>query len=229
MESAGPSLFEENLLCRQLDCRKHCTHRFRSEYVTVHWNCVQTVKQACESDGIDIGVIKDLMWVVAAWRRPASSLALTRLSVHPLSMVATKQMGMIARSCGMPQLAMLPNEILLTIQKFSINSGFWQAIQSLVFLETVTAMKAGPTLTVPFTQVESWERDQSMLPWSRSRLEPIVRITIDVHGIEKVERLPVMPRYSGECPPGRLYIIEEEGAFASTAANIKVSPSPRVL
>lgn len=187
------------------------------------------MEQACESDGIDIGGIKDLMWVAAAWRRPAWSLAFTRLSVPPLSMVATKQMGVIARSCGMPQLALLPNEILLTIQKFSIDSAFWQAVQSLVFLKTLMGMKAGPTLTVPFPQVESWERDQSMLPWSRSRLEPIVRITIDVQGIEKVERLPVMPRYSGECSHDRLYIVEEEGAFASTSANIKVCLASRVV
>ena len=217
-----PLLLEENILCRQLDCRKHCTHRLRIEYVTVHWNCLQTVKQACKSDNIDIGSIKDRIWVAAAWRRPASSLALTRLSVPPTSMIATKQMGVIARSSGMPQLVTLPNEILLTIQKFSINSAFWQAVQCLAFLQTVMGMKPGPTLTVPFMQVESWERDQSISPWSRSRLEPIVRITIDLHGIEKVERLQVVPRYSSECSNDRLYIVEEEGAFASITASIRV-------
>ena len=220
---------DESTLCRQLDCRKHCTHRFRIEYVTVHWNCLQIVKHACESDGIDIGSIKDRIWVAAAWRRPAASLALTRLSVPPVSMIATKQLGLIARSSGMPQLATLPNEILWTIQKFSINSPFWQAVQSLVFLQTVMGMKPGPTLTVPFMQVESWERNQSILPWSRSWLEPIVRITIDLHGIEKVERLEVIPRYSGECSNDRLYIVEEEGAFASITASIRVCLSSFVL
>ena len=225
----GSSTFEANILCRQLDCRKHCTHRFRIEYVTVHWDCLQTVKQACEHQGIDIEDLKDLVWVAAAWRRPASSLALTRLAVPPVSMLHTKHMEVIARSCGMPRLATLPPEILISIQRFSINATFWQAVQSLVFLHTVMALKPGPTLTVPFSQIEAWERDQPILPWSRLRLEPIVRITIDLHGIEKVERLPVMPRYTGECSNDRLYIVEEEGAFVSTTANIKVCLGPRVL
>lgn len=166
----------------------------------------------------------DLVWMVAAWRKPAATMAPTRLSARGMSMLDSRFLGPVAQAFGMPQLASMPFDILVYIQEYSADGPFWRAIRVMVFLDIVMNLKPGPPVDVALTKLETWARDQPIQPYmdGSSELGPVIRIHVDVHGIQKIERLPEMPMYSGECYHDRLFLVGEEYEFKSAMGTIKV-------
>lgn len=193
--------------------------------MTVHWDCCNALIKVAAKGGVH-DTFRDLVWMVAAWRKPGASMAPTRLSASNMSMFDTRFLARVAQGCGIPQLANMPVDVLLSIHEYSADSVFWRPIQAMVFFETVMKLQMGPSLLVPFTQLDTWARGQPIMPYRSSKLDPIIRITVDVHGIKKVERLPWIPTYTGECYHDRLFIIAEEKDFGATVGMIKVRAPP---
>ena len=212
--------------CRLLTCHRHYSRSNpKPDCVTIHKDCFDLLRRACAVFEVEYSQVADLIWIVAAWRRPAATSAPTRLSAHPYPMFDMKFLRVLSRACGLPHLARMPFDILQHIQAYSADAPFWRPIQVMVFFETVRNLTLGPTLTVPVAQLEGWECDKPILPYSSPKLDPIIRVTIDAHGISKIERLPEMPVYTGEVSRDRLFIVEPAVMFAKDIATIKVRAS----
>ena len=223
----SPIYVEKEILCRTLTCRE--LGHVPTEHVTIHEDCYMILSAAAKEKGVEIEC-SDEVWIVAVWRKPAPKLAPTRLIDSGLSMLDSRFLGPAARDVGLPPLANLPLELLLHIHGYSADAPFWRRTQVMAFLEMVMSLKLGYTLSIPFTQIETWVRDGPVLRRGSAKLDSIIRITVDVNGIRTVERLPEMPTYSGETIHNRMFIVDKEEVFSSTTATIKVclSPSPFV-
>ncbi|MBE3048627.1 hypothetical protein IMZ48_40230 [Candidatus Bathyarchaeota archaeon] len=215
----SPIHLENEILCRTLTCRK--PGHLKMEHVTIHDDCQMVLWEAALEKGVG-HEFPDLVWMAAAWRKPAPMLAPTRLIDSSTSMLDSRFLGPAARDLGFPLLANMPLELLLHIRGYSADAPFWRRTRVMAFLENVRSIKLGPTLSMPFTQIETWIRDEPVLPYRSSKLDPVIRITVDVHGIKNVERLPEMPTYNGETFHDRMFIVAPKEVFNTTTATLKV-------
>ncbi|SPO05544.1 uncharacterized protein DNG_08231 [Cephalotrichum gorgonifer] len=205
------------VFCQRLDCRRH--PKYFAETATVHDQCFRTVKTVCGEKGIDFNEVKHRLWIAMSWRKPARATASTNLTVGAAA--AGEVLRRVAEACGLQKLLSLPLELIIQIEVYSKHAHFWRTIKALAFVEAMLGMPRGPSLSVPLSEIQYWERGGLVLPYTSLPLLPIIRIAVDVHGIEKVERLPEMPTYDGQYSHSRVFIIEEASFFRDVSALIK--------
>jgi hypothetical protein len=123
---------------------------------------------------------------------------------------------------GLPELSRLPNELFEIIRGFSPHSIFWKSLLAIQLASYATRMLTESLSTVLLSEVLSWERHGVLKCTSSLSRSPIIRLTIDFEGINKVERLPVAPAYSGKYSNYNRTIIEHESLLNRVQAQVKV-------
>lgn len=171
-----------------------------------------SIMTASRSSGNNAPSVNRLLWTVSgSWLRGAAPGTKRNLSVTP--MVDKNTLRRISRFCGFPRLYTLPLELLEMIRQQSRHSLVWKCIPALKLADCVSTLQPDPLLTVPLRDVLSWERGGKLECVAESRsppLPPILRLTVDSLGISKVERLPALPVYTGECASHLALIVENE-------------------
>ncbi|KAI3326612.1 hypothetical protein HD806DRAFT_487712, partial [Xylariaceae sp. AK1471] len=99
--------------------------------------------------------------------------------------------------CKLPHLYKLPLEILQMIQSYSKHALIWRGILAFNLAAYISNKTAGSLSTIPLQDIIYWERgNQPQVMLSPSL--PLIRITVDLIGISKIERTSCQP-YEGEC------------------------------
>jgi hypothetical protein len=205
------------LLCHYPDCSKCAAS---PEFALVHFDCYEIFKQRCSVSASDA---LSRLWPFAAWASPWRGAQPIHLSA-PLVDMGT--LGTIARSWGLPLLSTLPLELLEIIRRYSKHSPLWGFITVLQVAAQVSATEPGPLITVPLRDVLVWERDGKLERTTASRPVPsTLRLTVDSAGIRKVERLPGLPSYTGECTNCSAFTVQNETSISNVVVQLKVRPS----
>ncbi|KAK3941536.1 hypothetical protein QBC46DRAFT_430920 [Diplogelasinospora grovesii] len=194
------------LACRFPDCE---TCAASPEFVQIHFDCFEIFKQRCSVSASDA---LSRLWILAAWRDPWRGSPPIHLSA-PMDDI---------RFCGLPLLCTLPLELLEMIRHYSRYSLLWRCIPVLQLAAYVSATDPEPLLTVPLRELLFWERGGQFerVTGSRSPL-PTLRLTVDSAGISKVERLPGLPLYAGECSSRSAFILRDEASISEVVAQLK--------
>ena len=116
----------------------------------------------------------------------------------------------------------LPRELLDMIQLDSKRSLFWRHISVVQFASCVTGTTPEPVISFPLGQILSWKRNEYPKDITSEEELPIIRLTIDVEGISRVERLPCVPVYTGECNNSLGSIVHLASDVSGIAVQVKV-------
>ena len=118
-----------------------------------------------------------------------------------------KTLRRLAKISGIPQLFVIPPELVDMIRQYSIHKFLWLSI-SAISLATRLSMGSEPLLKIPLDAILTWDRGGNLIRTSSSNL-PWIRLTIDPHGISKVERLSERPLYDGAATEHLAFIVEQ--------------------
>ncbi|KAH8786028.1 hypothetical protein F5883DRAFT_636918 [Diaporthe sp. PMI_573] len=123
----------------------------------------------------------------------------------------------IPRDSDLAGLRSIPEELLDMIKQFSPHAYLWRVVSILAL--TPRPISAPLPQTLALDSIESWQRgDREVAGLGDER--PIIRITIDPHGIQAIERLPELPKVTSESFRHRLYIVEDLATLAGIQACI---------
>jgi len=156
------------------------------------------------SSAIDKFEATKRLWVIATWKHPWK---LSPPLYLPRKNLDRDALQVVAARCGISQLAALPSEIVQIIRANSEpydcdQCSFWNIVAAVSLANQVSVKEdSEPLQTVRLSRILSWERGgklQRIGIESRSQYKA-VRVTIDGDGISRVEALPEVPLYSGEC------------------------------
>ncbi|PCD25774.1 hypothetical protein AU210_012210 [Fusarium oxysporum f. sp. radicis-cucumerinum] len=199
-------------LCRHPTCG-HCASS--PEFVPIHHDCYSIFIRDSRIDEADA---VRWLWLRSAWRKPWRGAQPLFLAVRRPDSSTVQRMADIV---GLPELSRLPNELFEIIRGFSPHSIFWKSLLAIQLASYATRMLTESLSTVLLSEVLSWERHGVLKCTSSLSRSPIIRLTIDFEGINKVERLPVAPAYSGKYSNYNRTIIEHESLLNRVQAQVK--------
>jgi hypothetical protein len=130
----------------------------------------------------------DLLWIATAWQHPWRGAPDLRL--YKKTNIALKLLPKAEKHC-IPELSLLRLELIQVIQKYS--ERYILALDLFYWLSTALSNEL---VSVPLCHISGWQRGDrpTVAVASAGR---IVRLTIDYHGIRKIERLSKYPIYAG--------------------------------
>ena len=123
-------------------------------------------------------------------------------------------------SLGLPDLFDLPAELLDQIHDNSKGYFFWRCVSALKLALDESEDLDDTLAVLRLDSIVSWERHGPLEMALGATLPPIIRITMDVDGISKVERLPTVPSYDGECHKHFAYIVVYEEVMSEANAQL---------
>lgn len=163
----------------------------------------------------------DHMWVNTAWRVPWRRKTGLDLEAHVVLPAHS-----VLDNLGLSGIKRLPLEVLDMIREFSADSVFWRYNTVLDFSRGLSSLPSTPRQVMPLDRVRAWQRGE--LPITEKEGDPhlpVMRLTIDVKGIRKIERLSEHPRFK----PGRTdhlaFIVLDEDSIIGIRAMFKVGHS----
>lgn len=138
------------------------------------------------------------LWISAAWRYPwrprVRAVHKIDFEGHDLPLIRPS----VATALGMPKLASLPPTILQEIRAESSSSTLWSysAISFLAESLSMAARRDGRRRCQvhKLDEIEAWERGQPPAKTDIASESKITKLTIDRHGIRKIERLSDWPQ-----------------------------------
>lgn len=201
------------LLCRYPECR-HCAAS--PEFIPIHFDCCEIFKANCYVEDTDV---LSRLWTFAAWKKPWRGTLPIHLASRGIDMAVLKRTAQLA---GLPLLCTLPMELLEIIRSFSQYSLFWRCISALLLANRLSRIDPEPLLTMPLSQIISWERNGSLKHDTSNSLPPAIRLTINSGGISKIESLSCEPRYARECYDQFLFIVSRREAVLDVTAHLQV-------
>ncbi|KAI1100637.1 hypothetical protein F4804DRAFT_318408 [Jackrogersella minutella] len=128
---------------------------------------------------------------------------------------------------GLGQLKTLPPEIWQIILQYSESYPFWRFVSALDFTSRVSWMPSEATTSIAVSRIAFWGRGNPPEIIIDLTAHPIIRLTIDSHGIAKVERLPSYPSFSETRFDDLAFVIEDQSYFTDAIARFKVYNSTR--
>ncbi|KAK3336940.1 hypothetical protein B0T19DRAFT_56151 [Cercophora scortea] len=127
----------------------------------------------------------------------------------------------LAKICKVRGLDKLPKEVMDMIWEFSPHALFWRSISTIARLPKTSE----PLRKIPLDSILSWERGGSLVtspsPSPSLSLPPYVRLTVDLNGICKVERLPKRPVYNGDTTESLAFVVEHTRDISNIDAEVK--------
>ena len=125
---------------------------------------------------------------------------------HDLPLISTS----VATTLGIPKLALLPPEILQEIRERSLSSKLWNysAINMLAKTLSMAAKqdRSRHCQVHKLDEIETWERGQPPAKTDSASEFKITKLTIDRHGIRKIESLSERPQYEYGRSETRAYV-----------------------
>jgi hypothetical protein len=184
--------------CRQSDCTRCPESR---ESATVHTSCFRVFRSHIDTSSEALG----RLWLRATWRSPWQAFApksdpfLIRGDTCHLSSFALAQ---VAPNYGFPELLRLPSELVEVIRNNSSTTPLWRLAAA---VDLACDLKKQPeekeVQELDMSNVIGWARGGKLLQTRRSEHSlkfPVIRLTIDTHGLKAIDRLPEHPLPSGE-------------------------------
>lgn len=170
---------EDLFLCGDPHCPRYYTS---PDTATVHAECYNTLARGC-----DVADRGNDLWTTAAWRAAwpyAKDLRLVAPPVAPDIEAADR--------LGLSGMGTLPAEICHAIWGHSPSAPFWRYSAARHLARQVSSTSRGHLTRVPLCEVSFWERGRQPVvkPADDGTL---IRITIDSHGLQQIERLRVAP------------------------------------
>lgn len=198
------------------------TFRFLSA-VPVHRDCFDIFCGHCSSGSANI---LSRIWTLGVWSTPWP--AASPLGIEPRVAMSREVVNRVARQAGFPQFCRCPVEILDMIRAQGPQSWFWRAVSALTLAAELLNTPTSPIRALPLSKIESRERG-GHLTWihtNRARATCPRRdstiITLDAHGITKIER--VQAGVTCPCGPAngeKAYIVMAAAAIYQRTAFLK--------
>ncbi|KAE8442169.1 hypothetical protein EG329_003757 [Mollisiaceae sp. DMI_Dod_QoI] len=189
------------ILCRYPDCKRCATS---PEASSMHAECFEIFTRDWT-----LGKALNLLWIATAWRNPWRGAPDLRL--HSKINIALSNLPATEKHC-IPQLSLLPPELIRVIQKYSE-----RCILALDLVYRLSAVASNDLVSVPLRGLSTWQRGD----WPIAAVAPaghIIRLTIDCHGIKKIERLSKYPPCTGSRFDNMAFVIQEESHFDDVVA-----------
>lgn len=208
-------------ICRQRPCN---TCNSAPEYVPVHYDCLAIFRKACSPQVPDVW---HRLWARLAWKRAWQDAPSLHLPIQP-----RVHLGMLKRVvevCELPMLLNLPIEVLELIWAYLKPSPLWRCVAALSLADRLSSANTEPFLTVPFNEIQSWNRHGKLDRCTQPSSTPLkaVRLTIDSDGISRIERLVSTLQNSGNLKSdGRVaFVVVSDSCLSGAVAQLKVRGS----
>ena len=200
-------------LCRAAICMDCNTS---TEAATLHPDCLQLFMRSCASrDALD------RLWLAATWQDTLPGIQHLRLPKNSASFSAT--FAMAVEKFNLPQVKMLPREILDPIQELCEPQLFYRYIVVQEIARRLSSGPSGPLETVTMSQISSWKRGSSpKFVGEVNASSSIIRCVFDFLGLKVIERLTERPSFERGRPGDMAFIVEEEDAFRNSVIQFKV-------
>ncbi|KAH6667292.1 hypothetical protein B0J14DRAFT_489952, partial [Halenospora varia] len=194
-------------LCRYPDC-KRCAAS--PEASTMHPDCFQLFIHEWRRD-YTIETALDVLWIATAWRNPWRGAPDLRLQ---------GKMDINIFLEKLPQLRLLPLELVQMIQNYSEPSLFSRFISVLDLVGRLSPAISDELVSVPLCEISTWQRGDRPTGAAASAGH-IIRLTIDSCGIRKIESLPKNPPYSESRSHNMAFVIQEKSCLNGIIAWFK--------
>lgn len=198
------------ILCR----RNKCTQCVSApEFIPIHYDCYQIFRG---NVNLEESEALDLLWTIGSWRNPWPR-------AQPIYLGdAIDQVGLerISEISGLSDLCRLPPELVGMIRDLSPHQLFWRSIFVITLSSKIPQLR--PLSRSPLNRISFWERGAFPVPTLSVPLPPLIRLTIDIHGISKIERLHERPVYNGRAMKQLAFIIEHIRDMSNIYVEFKV-------
>ncbi|KAM4066686.1 hypothetical protein HRG_000747 [Hirsutella rhossiliensis] len=172
------------IFCRHLHCRMCAA---APESATLHTDCLSVFR--AKSRALDAKSSLARLWTAATWRSPWHRAPV----LHLLPAVdVSAGLAHAAAAWNLPQLPRLPPELVGMIHRQSHQSPLWRHSSASELACALSEAYDHEPLTVPFNRIEHWRRGELPKTAEAPRggtNEGLVRLTIDSHGLRRIERL----------------------------------------
>lgn len=192
----------------------------------VHAECLQIFMRNCAAENA-----LDRFWQASIWGRvPWSGARVPALRLPPRAVWHFLETFIYcAAQCGL-RLGHLPQVVVGSIlDSLPRPEYFWRCVTAIDLARrlSATAPPPQPLRIVPLSRLVAWERGAPPQVASEESVEgaslpPIIRLTVDVDGLKKVERLSSRPQFERQRFDDQVFVVEREAAFGVAIAYFKV-------
>jgi hypothetical protein len=171
----------------------------------------------------------DRFWQASIWGRvpwSGARVPALRLSLRPVWHFLDTFIYCTER-CGL-HLGHLPQVVVGSILEcLPRQEYFWRYLTAIDLARRLSATAPQPLRIVPLNRLVSWERGAPPQVASEESVDldslaPVIRLTMDLDGLKKVERLSSRPQFKHQRFDDHLFLVEREAAFGVTIAYFKV-------
>ncbi|KAK3695825.1 hypothetical protein B0T22DRAFT_534573 [Podospora appendiculata] len=178
----------------------HQCRRF-AETVTVHHRCLAVFKEQYSTPTTTPQAEREAMnrlFVFAAWKYPWRDFPLVRFA-RPVQRDPEHVPMDLAWRVGLGGYITIPLELRSRIWGLSSTAPFWRFIKvaNIARMLSSPAIPYGPHRVVPLSTVVSWRPGEfpTTLAQDEALWDGAIRLTIDSHGIQAIDRLPEKPKF----------------------------------
>ena len=208
-----PSTLKEYMPCRYPNCSKCAVS---PEAFSIHVDCFKLFLGSCTSASR-----LRFLFTVAAWKNPWPRIPPIDWNTTKAEIYSTGLVYAIEKY-RIPQLKNIPVEILYIIRQLSADALLWRYISVLDLAEQLSAAQIEGLVELPLSRIAFWERGSKPFLKASDPLPGICRLSIDLKGVKRVERLSGYPRVVDIASNCFAFIIEEDENLHGVIAQFKV-------
>ncbi|KAI0426626.1 hypothetical protein F5Y09DRAFT_334008 [Xylaria sp. FL1042] len=205
-------LVDGQLVCRNLNCRI-CARAKGPEWIAIHTDCYHLYRSCAE---LSESKAHDLLFMIASWRNPWTGAEPMYLDPG----INQAELIKVSEKFQLPHLQKLPMELLDMIRKEQPHVAFWR-FQFVISLSPSIKLPQSPLQKKPLGEIFTWKRGESPKPGPSTPLPPLVRLTINVHGIQSIQRLHKQPEYDGHTRKSLGFIVEHTTNLSDITVEFK--------
>jgi len=135
------------------------------------------------------------------------------------------------KQCGLPPITALPRELFDMIYDSCKDNVFWRFCRANQVAKCISRSSPSTLKTFPLQNVLAWEREGELaLTGSSSSsserpVQPgdIFRLSVDWHGLKKIERLASWPAYEAAYSQHHAFALETAESVKDVVVEVKVS------
>lgn len=208
-------VYHGRLLCWSPWCRPCLTS---SDAVALHSDCFKLFRKECSIDDA-----LDRLWTMATARSPWPDAPKHYLGSHKdisVDLIYEK-----AERHGMPQLKLLPPELIHMIRDCSQSGTFWRyiTVQSISRELSTISSSSRASISAPLRDVMTWARGREMTLLRSSNNPPFMRLTVDSRGIRQIESLLCRPLYQQHRSDQAAFAMLDRSQLEDATIHVKVT------
>ncbi|KAK5992557.1 hypothetical protein PT974_05970 [Cladobotryum mycophilum] len=188
-----------------------CTNR---ESAMMHIDCFRLFIQECTAKDKEIR-----LWQAATWRIHWTSSSSTFLMDNDVS--STSTMRRAAELCHLPELRLLPAEVIEKIWRFSQPNAIsrFASVLDLAHAFSIAEHQGSP-LSLPVGSVDAWSRGGDPVIRTSDLDKPIIRLTFDLLGLQRIEKLDERPERGNHRSDAALYIVADAKYYSEVSVDV---------